>query len=288
MSKRCAGAEVIKATHEVAFPFTSLWPQEASPERLQELVRSHWSIENGQHHRRDRTQDEDRCTVGQTNTARSLSLFRSLAIFLCEASGPRKGTKLSLPDFQRGALPPALGLDPALHAQDRRRLKGGAQSKLDTALVGRVPALFAAEVPTASNHLSPPIPFSQSVRHCPTSPSRENRANALDHVAPNFVTRRDAQAGQFGGVAKPDDGAATGAHAGVGGDGTVLERPEFGLFGDKIIQSRAAHRALNPGRHGGKPGKRPALCPQSLALWKPSMTESKSSCQKRVESPTLR
>jgi hypothetical protein len=93
--------QVIKQTHEVAFPFTSLWPQEASPERLQELVRSHWSIENGQHHRRDRTQDEDRCTVGETNTARSLSLFRSLTIFLCEASGPRQGAKLSLPDFQR-------------------------------------------------------------------------------------------------------------------------------------------------------------------------------------------
>jgi len=94
-------AEVIKETHEVAFPFTSLWPEEARPDRLQELARDHWSIENGQHHRRDRTQDEDRCTVRETNTARNLSLFRSLAIFLCEAQQPRKGIKPSLPDFQR-------------------------------------------------------------------------------------------------------------------------------------------------------------------------------------------
>jgi predicted transposase YbfD/YdcC len=93
--------KVIKQTHEVAFPFTSLWPQEAGPHQLQQLTRDHWSIENGQYHRRDRTQDEDRCTVRETNSARNLSLFRSLAIFLCEAKRPRKGPKLSLPDFQR-------------------------------------------------------------------------------------------------------------------------------------------------------------------------------------------
>jgi len=93
--------EVTKQTQEVALAFTSLWPQEASPSQLQELIRDHWSIDNGQHHRRDRVQDEDRCTVGETHTARNLSLFRSLAIFLCEAKSPPTGPKLSLPDFQR-------------------------------------------------------------------------------------------------------------------------------------------------------------------------------------------
>jgi predicted transposase YbfD/YdcC len=93
--------KVIKETHEATFPFTSLWPEEIGPDQLQELTRDHWSIENGQHHRRDRTQDEDRCTVRETNSARNLSLFRSLVIFLCEAQPPRKGTKRSLPDFQR-------------------------------------------------------------------------------------------------------------------------------------------------------------------------------------------
>ena len=92
---------VTKETHEVAFAFTSLLPHEASPVRLLELVRSHWSIENGQHHRRDRTQDEDRCTVRETNSAQSLSLFRSLAIFMCELARPAEGHKLSLPDFHR-------------------------------------------------------------------------------------------------------------------------------------------------------------------------------------------
>lgn len=95
------GGQVIKHTEEIAYEVTSLWPEEAGPERLLELVRDKWKIENGQHYRRDRTQDEDRCTVGETNSARLLTLFRSLAIFLHEQqSGQRAGQK-SLPDFER-------------------------------------------------------------------------------------------------------------------------------------------------------------------------------------------
>lgn len=93
--------QVIKHTEEIAYALTSLWPEEAGPERLLELVRDQWKIENGQHYRRDRTQDEDRCAVRETNSARLLSLFRSLAIFLHEQQrGQRSGQK-SLPDFER-------------------------------------------------------------------------------------------------------------------------------------------------------------------------------------------
>ncbi len=93
--------KVIKHTEEVVYFVTSLWPDEASPEALLEMIRDHWTIENGQHHRRDRTQDEDRCTVRETNSARVLSLFRSLAIFLHEAQRRKRGGKKSLPDFER-------------------------------------------------------------------------------------------------------------------------------------------------------------------------------------------
>ena len=92
--------QVIKETEDVRFAVTSYWPEEAGPQRLLDLARDHWSIENGQHYRRDRTQDEDRCPVADSPTARNLSLFRSLAIFLfkAQANGPRG--KRSLPDFQ--------------------------------------------------------------------------------------------------------------------------------------------------------------------------------------------
>jgi hypothetical protein len=70
---------VIKETDDVRFALTSY----------------------GQHYRRDRTQDEDRCPVRDTTAARNLSLFRSLAIFLFKAQSRAKGGKPSLPDFER-------------------------------------------------------------------------------------------------------------------------------------------------------------------------------------------
>ena len=92
--------KVYKETHENAFAVTTFTPQEAGPESLLQLARDHWSIENGQHHRRDRTQDEDRCPVRDTVAARNLSLFRSLAIFLFEQQRTGKDGKQSLPDYQ--------------------------------------------------------------------------------------------------------------------------------------------------------------------------------------------
>ena len=92
--------QVIKHTEETAYGVSSFLPPEAGPDRLLQIARDHWQIENGQHHRRDRTQDEDRCTVRQTNTAWVLSLFRSLAIFLYEQQRTQKHGKKSLPDFQ--------------------------------------------------------------------------------------------------------------------------------------------------------------------------------------------
>lgn len=92
---------VIKESDDVRFAVTTYWPHEASPQRLLELARGHWSIENGQHYRRDRTQDEDRCLVRDPTAARNLSLFRSLAIFLFKAQSRGKGAQVSLPDFER-------------------------------------------------------------------------------------------------------------------------------------------------------------------------------------------
>jgi len=92
--------EVYKQTDDTVFAVTTFFPDERDPGQLLQLAREHWSIENGQHHRRDRTQDEDRCTVRDTVMARNLSLFRSLAIFLFEQQRGPKGGKKSLPDFQ--------------------------------------------------------------------------------------------------------------------------------------------------------------------------------------------
>lgn len=93
--------KVVKETDDTRFAVTSYLPEEAGPDRLLQIARSHWSIENGQHYRRDRTQDEDRCPVQETTTARNLSLFRSLAIFLFKRQAQKKNGKKSLPDFEK-------------------------------------------------------------------------------------------------------------------------------------------------------------------------------------------
>jgi predicted transposase YbfD/YdcC len=93
--------EVIKTTHDTAYGATSLWPDEADPDRLLDEVRSYWAIETKQHYRRDHTQREDHCQVRHTRAARNLSLMRSMAIFLFERQRGLRGAKCSLPDWQR-------------------------------------------------------------------------------------------------------------------------------------------------------------------------------------------
>jgi predicted transposase YbfD/YdcC len=48
---------------QTVYGITSLPPTEATPARLLELTRGHWSIENGLHYRRDVTFHEDACRM---------------------------------------------------------------------------------------------------------------------------------------------------------------------------------------------------------------------------------
>ena len=50
-----------KITCETVYGMTSLGPDQAGPQRLLEVVRTHWNIENGLHYRRDETMREDWC-----------------------------------------------------------------------------------------------------------------------------------------------------------------------------------------------------------------------------------
>jgi predicted transposase YbfD/YdcC len=93
--------QVLKTTTESIYGFTTLWAEEASPQRLLALVRDYWAIEIKQHYRRDHTQREDHCLVREHVTARNLSLMRSVAIFLYEQQRAKPNGKQSLPDWQR-------------------------------------------------------------------------------------------------------------------------------------------------------------------------------------------
>ena len=92
---------VYKTSRDVSYAISSLWEQQATPRELFDALRGHWSIENRQHYRRDRSQDEDRCGMRHSRSAQNLSLFRTLAIFLFEQQRQARGAARSLPMYEK-------------------------------------------------------------------------------------------------------------------------------------------------------------------------------------------
>ena len=71
-----------KTRREVAYAVTSLSPKEADAQRLLELWRGHWGIENRVHWVRDVTFDEDRCQVRTGAAPQVMAGLRNLTISL--------------------------------------------------------------------------------------------------------------------------------------------------------------------------------------------------------------
>ena len=69
-----------KQRHEVVFAITSLTQAQASPERLLDLNRGHWSIENALHYVRDTTFDEDRSQIRTKTAPQVMATLKNLAI----------------------------------------------------------------------------------------------------------------------------------------------------------------------------------------------------------------
>lgn len=66
--------------HETRYLITSLSADEVSPERLMDLVRGHWSVENGLHFIKDRWWDEDRQWSRRPGLAERLAMLRDAAL----------------------------------------------------------------------------------------------------------------------------------------------------------------------------------------------------------------
>ncbi|MEA3221735.1 MAG: ISAs1 family transposase [Thermodesulfobacteriota bacterium] len=69
-----------KESEETAYGITSLRKEEASAERLLELNRGHWEIENRVHYVRDVTFDEDRSQIRKRNGPHIMASLRNLVI----------------------------------------------------------------------------------------------------------------------------------------------------------------------------------------------------------------
>lgn len=72
---------------EIIYLITSLSPHQASPFRLLELIRGHWSIENCLHYVRDVTFGEDRSRIRSGQAPEVMAALRNLAITLIQRSG---------------------------------------------------------------------------------------------------------------------------------------------------------------------------------------------------------
>ena len=94
----CEGLEPKAPEHR--FYATSLPPHRANAERLGELIREHWGIENRLHHVKDRTWLEDRHWVGNKKTGAVVTILRSVACGI----------------VQKARLP---GLNPNAHCPER-------------------------------------------------------------------------------------------------------------------------------------------------------------------------
>jgi len=72
---------------EVVYGVTSLNPERATPERLLELIRGHWQIENKSHWVRDVTFDEDRSQVRCGHIPQVMAALRNTTIGLLRWAG---------------------------------------------------------------------------------------------------------------------------------------------------------------------------------------------------------
>lgn len=86
----CLHRRVQKAlvcTQETVYGFSSLTPAQAGPDRLLELIRNHWAIENRLHWRRDVTLREDHCQVRKGAAPRVLAVLNSFLLGLLDLLG---------------------------------------------------------------------------------------------------------------------------------------------------------------------------------------------------------
>ncbi|MEZ3183266.1 ISAs1 family transposase [Streptomyces pimonensis] len=75
-----------KTTVKTIYAVTSLTPEQATPERIAELIRGHWQVE-ALHHVRDVTFAEDASRVRTGTAPRAMATLRNLAIGLIRQAG---------------------------------------------------------------------------------------------------------------------------------------------------------------------------------------------------------
>jgi predicted transposase YbfD/YdcC len=74
----------LKCTQQIVYGITSLTPEQAGPNRLLELERTHWHIENRSHHRRDVTMGEDASQLRTAGAPLALAALNGAVLSLMD------------------------------------------------------------------------------------------------------------------------------------------------------------------------------------------------------------
>ena len=78
-----------QSSRDIAYGITSRSPQQADPQRLLEINRGHWTIENSCHYILDWNYDEDRCRIRTGYGPENITRLRRFAIGLIKSKGVR-------------------------------------------------------------------------------------------------------------------------------------------------------------------------------------------------------
>jgi predicted transposase YbfD/YdcC len=78
-----------QSSREIAYGITSRSPQQANAQRLLEINRGHWSIENSCHYILDWNYDEDRCRIRTGHGPENITRLRRFAIGLIKSKGAK-------------------------------------------------------------------------------------------------------------------------------------------------------------------------------------------------------
>jgi predicted transposase YbfD/YdcC len=89
VERHCTEKKTGATSREIAYGLTSRTPEQANPQRILQVNRGHWTIENSCHYILDWTYDEDRSRIRTGYGPENITRLRRFAIGVIKSQGAR-------------------------------------------------------------------------------------------------------------------------------------------------------------------------------------------------------